>query len=84
MIDFYLKTDDVCDELGISPRQLAYWEQNGLFSVKRHGKYTESEIAQIARVRDLVVGWKLPVDFVKRLVDEPEATLQVLVNLVSD
>ena len=81
MIETYLKVDDVCAELGITKRQLYYWQDNGLFRPDRHGKYTQRDIQRVAHVRTLVVDMGLPLGFVAQLLKKPEEVTARLLEL---
>jgi DNA-binding transcriptional MerR regulator len=69
---FYLDIKDTIEEVGISRRQLGHWQDQGLISPElgpEAKRYTESDIARLKILKQLVVDQRLPIPFVKELVE---------------
>ncbi len=67
----YFDINDTIDEVGISRRQLGYWESEGLIEAElgsESKKYTVNDIRRLKALRHLIVDRKLPLPLVKELV----------------
>jgi DNA-binding transcriptional MerR regulator len=64
----YLDVDDTTKELGITPRQLRYWEESDLLQPELgRNRYTEQDLARLWVIKRFVVDEGFPVDVVRRL-----------------
>lgn len=82
----YLDVDDTCDEVGITRRQLVYWEQQQLITPELgqgSRKYTSLDVRRLKILRRLIVEEKLPIPYVKeRLEAEVEQSLHLVGDLI--
>ena len=67
---FYLDTDDTCEEVGITRRQLGYWENAGVFCPEVRGKYTDRDLRMLRVIRQLVVEYGVPITLMRELQQE--------------
>jgi DNA-binding transcriptional MerR regulator len=64
---YYRDLEDTLHDVGISPRQLSYWRQKGLFTPElgdRPKGYTARDTEQLRVLKRLVVDLKLPIETV--------------------
>jgi DNA-binding transcriptional MerR regulator len=64
----YLDVHDATEALGITPRQLRYWEESDLLKPELgRNRYTEQDLARLRVIKRLVVDEGFPVDVVRKL-----------------
>lgn len=66
----YLDANDTIEEVGITRRQLKYWEDKDLLKPelgKGGGRYTEKDLVQLRMIKRLIVDEHFPLEFTRRL-----------------
>jgi DNA-binding transcriptional MerR regulator len=66
----YLDANDTIEEIGITRRQLKYWEDKDLLEPelgKGSGRYTDKDLGQLRMIKRLIVDEHFPLEFTKRL-----------------